>query len=154
MGSITGTLCAYSSRDMTLLALEICNPEVALGGLGGQGLVWQEEMRFPTDLEAKEAFLEGDNQKMGPLSGTRRLLAAESSAFLCHCSLLGGGEDLSPPWRCCRARRAVTGFGAADGGRRIFLQRQSLSLCCRSLGHGASRSEPPWSWLVLGWRSW
>ena len=56
LGSITGTLCAPSSRDMTLLALELCNPEVALGGLGGQALVWQEEMRFPTDLEAKEAF--------------------------------------------------------------------------------------------------
>lgn len=29
--------------------------------LGGQAHIWQEAMRFPTNLEAKEAFLEGDN---------------------------------------------------------------------------------------------
>lgn len=101
-------------------------------------------MRFLTDLEAKEAFLEGDNQKMGAPSGNRGLLAAGSSVFLCHCLLLGGGEDLSPPWRCCRARRAVTGFGDVDGGRCIFQQRRSLPLCCWSHGHGASWSESRW----------
>lgn len=137
---------------MTLLELELCDMEVALCGSGGQALDWQEEVRLPTDLEAQEAFLEGDNQKMGPLSGNRGLLIVRSSAFLCHCLLLGGGEDLSPPWRCCRVRRAFTGFGAADGGRCLFLQRWCLSLCCQSHGHRASQSESQWGGICgPGW---
>lgn len=81
--------------------------EVALGGSGGQILIWQEEMRLPNNLEEKDAFLEDDNQKKGPLSGKRGLLVVESSGFLCHCLVLGGSEDPSSPWNMLQSEESI-----------------------------------------------